>query len=109
MKNCQFHNTLTVRTLLRVFMGSTIDQGSKAILGKILAGTEDTKNPNGSKFGLWFCILGRDGLRTVPFFSLLSGPEMNSRTARRPSLPRKTNVDESLTSALAREIFGLLA
>src|SRR5262252_6322988 len=22
MKNCQFHNTLTVRTLLRVFMGS---------------------------------------------------------------------------------------
>jgi len=39
MKNCQFHNTLTVRTLLRVFMGSTttststIDQGTKAILG----------------------------------------------------------------------------
>jgi len=23
MKNCKFHNTLTVRTLLRVFMGST--------------------------------------------------------------------------------------
>ena len=37
MKNGQFHNTLTVRNLLRVFMGSTststIDQGSKAILG----------------------------------------------------------------------------
>ena len=34
MKNGQFHNTLTVRNLPRVFMGSTIDQGSKAILGK---------------------------------------------------------------------------
>ena len=33
MKNGQFHNTLTVRNLPQVFMGSTIDQGSKAILG----------------------------------------------------------------------------
>jgi hypothetical protein len=33
MKNGQFHNTLTVRNLPRVFMGSTIDQGRKAIPG----------------------------------------------------------------------------
>src|SRR5215469_17153468 len=31
MKNCQFHNTLTVRTLLRVFMGSI--QERRALFG----------------------------------------------------------------------------
>src|SRR5262249_10747279 len=33
----------------------------------------------------------RDGPCAVPFFSLLSGPEMFSRTAPRPSLPRRTS------------------
>jgi hypothetical protein len=41
-------------------------------------------------------ILGRDGLRAVPFFSLFLGPEIISRTAQRPSLPRKTNKRQKL-------------
>jgi hypothetical protein len=34
-------------------------------------------------------LLGRDGLRAVPFFSSLVGFEVKSRTAQRPSLPMK--------------------
>jgi hypothetical protein len=32
--NREFHNSLIARDMLRVFIGSTIDQGSKAMLGK---------------------------------------------------------------------------
>jgi hypothetical protein len=55
-ENRQFHNTLSVRDLPRVFMGSTIDQGGKALLGKTLAGKQ-----NGQKVstGCFDCLMSK--------------------------------------------------
>src|SRR4029077_20243472 len=80
-KNCQFHNTLTVRDMLRVFMGSI---PGKARLFWVWHEHSCQLKTRGTS--------GRDGSVCHPTNHLPPHNTEKNGTARRPSLPRKDMV-----------------